>query len=469
MIEPFFSIQEALEALDKKKVSALELTQACFDRIKKYNAKLNVFLSTSEDEALKQAKKEDVEPRTKPLQGIPIALKDLYLTKDIPTTAASKVLFDYLPQYDATVVKRLQNAGAIVLGKVNQDAWGHGVSGENSDFGPTLNPWNKEYVAGGSSSGSGAAVASGMAMAAGGTDTGGSVRCPASFCNVVGLKPTYGRVSRYGIIAMASSLDSIGHITRTVWDNARYLEVTAGKDPYDATTCDTGVPNYTLCLNNCHKKIKGLKIGLPKEYFVKGVHEEVKAAVKKAARVWETEGAALVEVDLPHSDYGVATYYIIQPSEVSSNLARYDGIRYGRSRRFFGPEAKRRIMLGTYTLSSGYYEAYYKKAMQVRTLIKKDFEKAFEKVDLLVGPVFPSPAFRLGAKKSILEMYMSDIFTCPINLAGLPALALPCGFSKENLPIGMQIIGPQFSESLLFQVGHYYQQMTDWHKRRPRL
>lgn len=461
------TIKEARETLKFKKISSIELTKSCLEQIKKHNYDLNAFITIIEKEALEQARKAGElisNGQDLPLLGIPIALKDLFSTKGIKTTAASKVLEDYIPQYDATVVKKLKDAGAVIIGKTNCDAWAHGSSGENSDFGPTKNPWNKEYVPGGSSSGSAVAVAANMCIASTGTDTGGSIRLPASFCNLVGLKPTYGRVSRYGIIAMASSLDSIGHFTKTVEDSAIFLNITAGKDNFDATTPLVPVPDYT---KNLAKGIKGLKIGIPKQYFVEGTDKNVIELVKKAIIALEHQGAKIVE--LPHTELANPCYYIIQPSEVSSNLARYDGIRFGNGRGAFGDEAKRRIMLGTYTLSAGYYDDYYKKAMRVRTLVKEDFEKAFEKVDAIVTPVSPTPPWKLGEKVSNpLKMYLSDIFTITANLAGIPGLSLPAGFIK-GLPVGMQILGPQFSEERLFQIGYAYEQVTEWHKYKPNL
>lgn len=471
------TIHEATDGLKGKKFSSFELVSACLARIKKLESKLNAFITVCEEEALEQAEKADETLsqglKTKdqrPLLGIPLALKDLYSTKGIKTTAASRVLENYIPPYDATVVGKLKEAGAIIIGKTNHDAWGHGSSGENSDFGPTKNPWDQDRVPGGSSSGSAVAVAAGECLVATATDTGGSIRSPAAFCGVVGLKPTYGRVSRYGIVAMASSLDSIGHFAKTVEDCALILNFTAGHDSQDATTPDVSVPDYT---NNLKKGIKNFKIGVPKEYFVKGMEEGIEEATKQAIKKMEELGAEIVEISLPHTEHALATYYIIQPSEVSSNLARYDGIRYGNGREAFGDEAKRRIMLGTYTLSAGYWEAYYLKAMQVRTLIKKDFEKAFEKVDVIVAPVSPTSPWKLGEKiDDPLKMYLSDILTVTANLAGIPALALPCGFvngESAKLPVGIQIMGPHFSEGLLFQVGYNYEQATEWHKERPEL
>lgn len=464
------SIKEAGEGLKSKKFSSVELTRACLEQIKKHNSSLNAFITVTEKEVLKQAKVADdlasqgLAWEASPLLGIPIVLKDLFSTKNIKTTAASNVLRNYIPAYDATVVKKLKDAGAVILGKVNHDAWGHGASGENSDFGSTKNPWNAKYVPGGSSSGSAVSVASDLCIASTGTDTGGSSRLPAAFCNVVGLKPTYGRVSRYGVISMASSLDSIGHLTKTVEDSALMLNLTAGQDSDDSTTPNEKVPDYTKNLRN---EIKGLKIGKPKEYFIQGLDDQVKQLTNDALKKYEELGTEIIDVSLPHTEYANPCYYIIQPSEVSSNLARYDGIRYGFERENFGEEAKRRIMLGTFTLSAGYYDAYYKKAMQVRTLIKKDFDEAFRRVDAIITPVSPTPPWKLGEKiNDPLKMYLSDIFTVTANLAGIPGLSVPIGFA-EGLPVGMQILGPQFSEAMLFQIGYAYEQATEWHKRKP--
>lgn len=467
------TIQEAQEGLRQKKFSSVELVQACLTKIKELNSQLNAFITICEKEALKEAERADkaiydtqYAIRHTPLLGIPVALKDLFCTKGIRTTAASKVLEDYVPVYDATAVRKFKEAGAIIIGKTNHDAWGHGSSGENSDFGSTKNPWDLEYVPGGSSSGSAVAVATGMSLGASGTDTGGSIRLPAAFCGVVGLKPTYGRVSRYGIIAMASSLDSIGHFTKTVEDSALILNITAGHDSYDATTPNVSVPDYT---QNLKKGVKGLKIGVPKEYFISGMDQEVNQITKQAIKKLEDLGGKIVEISLPHTQYAIACYYLIQPAEVSSNLARYDGIRYGNGRETFGDEARRRIMLGTYTLSAGYYEAYYLKAMKVRTLIKKDFKEAFSPstgsgCDIIITPVSPTLPWKLGEKvDDPLKMYLSDIFTVTANLSGLPSLTVPIGFSDQGgvkLPVGIQILGPQFSEELLFQVGYAYEQAT---------
>ncbi|MBI2195798.1 MAG: Asp-tRNA(Asn)/Glu-tRNA(Gln) amidotransferase subunit GatA [Candidatus Levybacteria bacterium] len=462
------TIAEALEGLRGKKFSSVDIAKACLEQIRKHNEDINAFITVDEKGALEQAESADKQRANGeelPFLGIPIALKDIFLTKGLKTTAASKVLENYIPQYDATVVAKLKDAGAIIIGKINCDAWAHGSSGENSDFGPTKNPWSKEHVPGGSSSGSAAALAADMCLASTGTDTGGSIRLPASFNNLVGLKPTYGRVSRYGIIAMASSLDSIGHFTKTVEDSALLLSVTAGSDPHDATTPDKTVSNYSKIENG----VKGLKIGVPKEYFASGLDSEIKEKTEAVIKKLEELGAEVVDISLPNTQYAIAAYYIIMSSEVSSNLARYDGIRFGNDRSFFGDEAKRRIMFGTFTLSAGYYDAYYKKAMQVRTLIKQDFEKAFEKVDAIISPVSPTAPWKLGEKvNDPLKMYLSDIFTVTANLAGIPSLAVPAGFSN-GLPIGIQIMGTQFSEEKLFQVGYAFEQATEYYKHTPKL
>src|SRR3990167_7130329 len=463
------TIKEAAHLLAKKQVKAKELAQASVKRAKELNAKLNSFITISEDLALTQAEKVDQliadNQKLNPLAGIPIGVKDIYSTEGIKTTAGSKVLENYVPVYDATAIARLKGADAVIIGKTNHDAWAHGASGENSDFGLTKNPYDLTRVPGGSSSGSAAAVASSACLAATGTDTGGSIRLPAAFCNLVGLKPTYGRVSRYGVIAMASSLDSIGHLTKTVYDSALILNTTAGFDPFDQTTSKVKADDYT---KGIEKGVKNLKIGLPREYY-KDLEPKIKDLTLNAIKTLEKLGAKVMEISLPHTEYGVAAYYIIQPSEVSSNLARYDGIRFGNSRDSFGAEAKRRIILGTYTLSSGYYDAYYLKAMKVRRLIKEDFDKAFKNVDVLICPTSPSLPFKLGEKISDpLQMYLSDILTVTQNLAGVPSLNVPCGF-VNNLPAGMQIVGPHFSEKLLYQAGYAYEQETKWYERKPRL
>ncbi len=462
-------ILKTKKELKNKTFSCEELTNEYLKRAKKLNEKLNAFITISQKEAINDAKKADIkisENKDLPLLGIPIALKDLFVTKGIRTTASSKLLDEYIPQYNATVVQKLKNAGAVIIGKLNCDAWAHGSSGENSDFGPTKNPWDTSLIPGGSSSGSSVSVSANMCLASTGTDTGGSIRLPASFCNVVGLKPTYGRVSRYGIIAMASSLDSIGHFTKTVKDSALFFNTTAGKDMFDATTSPLKVDDY---IKSIDKKIDGLKIGIPKEYFDKGLDINIKNTVMKAINEYVKLGAKVIEISLPHTEYAIACYYIIQSAEVSSNLARYDGIRYGKSREFFNDEAKRRILLGTFTLSAGYYDSYYKKAMQVRTLIKKDFDDAFKIVDVIMSPVSPTMPWKIGEKKNDpLKMYLSDIFTVTANLAGIPGLSIPIGF-HNGLPIGMQILGPHFSEKLLFNVGNAYEELHDWAEKEPKV
>lgn len=463
------TIQDASKLLNSKQVKAEELTKAALSRAKKLNKKLNSYITITEEIALDQARKVDTlrvnNQKLPQLSGIPVSFKDLFSTAGIKTTAGSKVLENYIPVYDSTVVSRLKEAQVTIVGKTNQDAWGHGSSGENSDFGPTRNPYDLNRVPGGSSSGSATAVASGTCLAATGTDTGGSIRLPASFCNLVGLKPTYGRVSRYGIIAMASSLDSIGHFTKTVYDNALVLNTTAGYDSFDSTTSSRSADNYT---DKIEKGVKDIKIGLPKEYL-ENLDPKIKELISLAVKKLERIGAKVVDVSLPYTEYGVATYYIIQPSEVSSNLARYDGIRFGYDRNKFAAEAKRRIILGTFTLSSGYYDAYYLKAMKVRRLIKQDFIRAFEKVDVIVCPTSPSLPFKIGEKiDDPLKMYLSDIYTTNINLAGVPSLNVPSGF-LDDLPVGIQIVGSDFSESLLYQVGYAYEQETKFYQKLPKL
>lgn len=469
------TIKEAKEGLKNKKFSSAEITTACLKQIKKHNKDLNAFITVCEKKALENARKADeiisnltIEQFDNyPLLGIPFSMKDVYSTRGIRTTAGSKVLENYVPVYNATVYQKLIDAGAILLGKTNCDAWGHGSSTENSDFGITKNPWDTDFVAGGSSGGSAAALSADMTIFEIGEDTGGSIRMPCSFCSTVGMKVTYGRVSRYGAIAYASSLDSIGPMAKNVYDNAYLLKIIAGKDSLDATSSPNNASDYLKALN---KNLKGLRIGKVKEFFGKGLDMQVKDTTEKVFKYYEDKGAEIVDISIPSIEYGIATYYIIAPSETSSNLARYDGIRFGSERNFFGDEAKRRIMLGTYALSAGYYDAYYKKAMQVRTLIKQDFDIAFKKCDVIISPVSPTPPFRIGEKADDpLQMYLVDVYTVLINLAGVPSLALPCGFSKEKLPIGMQIIGPQFSEERLFQIGYAYEQVTEWHKRKPKL
>lgn len=458
------TITKSQELLRARKLSAVELVRHYLDQIQQFNH-LNAFITVDSSSALSQAQEADtmISQGVKlPLLGIPISLKDLYTTRDLLTTAGSQVLSGYIPPFDATVVTRLKNAGAIVIGKTNQDAWGHGSSGENSDFKPTLNPWNTKHVPGGSSSGGAVSVAADMCLASGATDTGGSIRQPASFCNVVGLKPTYGRVSRYGIIAMASSLDTVGHITKTVEDNALYLQVTAGHDPFDATSGSKAAPSYTKNLKN---SVKGLKIGVPKEYFGKGLDPQVAKLITRALNSYEKLGAQVIEISLPNANYANECYYIIMSAEVSSNLARYDGIRFSNIRTFFGEEARRRIMLGSYSLSSGYYDEYYKKAASVRAVLSHDFETAWKSVDIIAAPISPTLPWKLGEKvDDPLAMYLSDIYTITANLVGIPGLALPVGFIK-GLPVGMQLLGPHFSESLLYKAAYAYEQINKWYEK----
>lgn len=446
-----YSIKGLKDGFKKKQFSSEWVVKDCLSDIK--DNKLNAFITVCEREAVEKAIEADKKIKKGidlPLLGVPISVKDIYLTKGIRTTAGSKVLDDYIPQYSATVVGKLEDAGAILVGKTNCDAWAHGSSGENSDYGPTENPYLEDYVPGGSSSGSAVSIADNMCFASMGTDTGGSIRLPASFCNVVGLKPTYGRVSRYGIVAMASSLDSIGHFTRYVEESALMLSVTAGKDQKDGTTPNEKVDDYESYTN---KGVKEVRIGLPKEYFSEGLDKRIKEKIEDEVISLEKQGAKIENISLPNTEFAIACYYIIQPAEVSSNLGRYDGIRYGSARQDFGDEARRRIMLGTYVLSSGYYDAYYKKAMQVRTLIKRDFDEAFKKVDVIITPVSPTMPWKIGERvNDPLAMYLSDVYTVTANLVGIPGLSVPIGFI-DDLPVGLQILGPHFSEGKLFQVG----------------
>lgn len=450
------TVKEAMTMLDNKQISAVELTQHNLDTIKQKDKQVNAYISTNVD-ALTEAKQAD-EKRAKgesgALLGVPVAYKDIFSTKGIANTAASNVLNNYVSPYDATSVSRLKKSGAITLGKTNLDAWAHGASGENSDFGPTHNPYDLGLTPGGSSSGSAASVASKMSLVAMGTDTGGSIRYPAGFCNVVGLKPTYGRVSRYGVIAMGSSFDSIGHVTNTVEDSAIVLSVTAGIDPRDGTTGNQPVPDYLSGLN---KPVKGVKLGIIKEFMTKGLDGEINASFQQACKTLESLGCELVEISLPHIDYAIATYYILVPAEVSSNLNRMDGVRFGNHRSSFSAEAKRRIMIGTYTLSSGYYDAYYDKALKVRTLIVNDFATAFDAVDAIIAPTSPTPPFKLGEKATDpLAMYLSDVYVCPINLAGVPAISVPMQ-PAHNLPCGLQFVGKQFDEETILRLGHAFE------------
>lgn len=447
------TIKETQEGLIKKKFSAVELVNAYLDRIKKFDKKINSFITVSEETAYEQARKIDKLENKSTLFGVVVGHKDLFLTKGIRTTAASKVLEAYIPQYSATVVKKLEEAGCITIGKTNCDAWAHGSSGENSDFGATKNPWNIDYVPGGSSSGSAAALAANMCLVTTGTDTCGSVRLPANYSYAFGLKPTYGAVSRYGVIAMASSLDSIGHLGRCVNDIEKVFNVTKGEDKFDGTV-------KNAIGNNPKAK---LKIGVPKEFFVEGLDKNVGKTVQDAIQVFKKNAIEIVEVNLPNTKYAISVYYIIQPAEVSSNLARFDGIRYGNPRGLLGNEAKRRIMLGTYVLSSGYYDTYYLNAMKVRTVIKNEIDQVFEKVDALIAPVAPTPAFKLGEKiDDPLKMYLTDIFAATANLCGIPSLAIPYGFTNNKLPLGFQLMGPRFSEDTLFALGKLFEEATNY-------
>ncbi|MBW6509608.1 MAG: Asp-tRNA(Asn)/Glu-tRNA(Gln) amidotransferase subunit GatA [Desulfuromonadales bacterium] len=473
------------EELQAQRTSAVAVTRRCIERIDNTDDQLNTFVSRCDDSAFQDATAADVRlsaGKAATLTGIPLGLKDIFSTKGLRTTCGSKILANYVPVYDATVVERLREQGAVIVGKLNMDEFAMGSSNESSAAGVCRNPWDTNHVPGGSSGGSAVAVAAGQVVAALGTDTGGSIRQPAAHCGVVGLKPTYGRVSRYGVIAYASSLDQVGPITRTVEDCALLLEAIAGYDPCDSTSVDCPVPDYQASLRD---GVAGKKIGLPQEYFIAGLDPAVKAAVDAAVEVYRGLGAELVPVSLPHTDYSVACYYLIATAEASSNLARYDGVRFGvrhctggglidmyqqtRSAGF-GAEVKRRIMLGTYALSSGYYDAYYLKAQKVRTLIRQDFLKAFEQVDLLLTPVAPTAAFKIGEKMDDpLQMYLSDIFTIPANLAGTCAMSIPCGFDAAGLPIGLQLIGKPFGEEEMLQAAWAFEQATDWHTCRPTL
>ncbi len=478
MINKHFTIKEISNGLRKKEFSCEEITDFYLRRIKEKDKNFHAFLLVTDESALSQAKavdekiKKGIELKT--LAGIPAAIKDNIITKGIKTTAGSRILENYIPPYDATVIQKLKKENYLLLGKTNCDEFAMGSSTEHSAFGPTKNPWDESRVPGGSSGGSASAVAANECVYALGTDTGGSVRQPAAFCGVVGLKPTYGRVSRYGLIAMASSLDQAGVFGKTVEDAALILSAIAGEDELDATTVKTPVPDYPALLK---KDVKGLKVGVPKEFFSQGLDPMVEDSVKEAIKQLEKLGAKVTEVSLPYSEYVLAVYYILMPSEVSANLARYDGILYGFSDQAakslmevyfksrgggFGPEVRRRIMLGTYALSAGYYDAYYKKAQQVRTLVKKDFEKVFSKVDCLVGPTTPTVAFKLAEKfADPITMYLADIYTVAANIAGLPAVSIPCGLA-EGLPIGLQIMGKPFEEEKILQLAWHYEQSSGW-------
>lgn len=471
------------ELLHKKEIKVSDLVDESFKRINEVEENVQAFLTLDEETARSTAKKLDEKIGTDEskglLFGMPIGLKDNLVTKGLRTTCASKILGNFNPIYDATVVQKLQEAETITIGKLNMDEFAMGSSTENSGLQITRNPWNLETVPGGSSGGSAASVAAGEVPFSLGSDTGGSIRQPASFCGVVGLKPTYGRVSRFGLVAFASSLDQIGPITRNVEDNAYLLQAISGLDPMDSTSAHVEVPSFVSALSG---DVKGLRIAVPKEYLGEGVNEEVRGSVLSALNVLEKLGATYEEVSLPHSKYALATYYLLSSSEASANLSRFDGVRYGyrspnsetlmdlykNSRaEGFGEEVKRRIMLGTFALSSGYYDAYYKKAQKVRTLIKKDFEDVFSKYDVIIGPTTPTPAFKIGENiDDPLTMYANDILTIPVNLAGVPGISIPCGFSN-GLPLGLQIIGKHFDESTVYRVAHAFEQATDFHKQKP--
>jgi aspartyl-tRNA(Asn)/glutamyl-tRNA(Gln) amidotransferase subunit A len=479
------TIHELQEKIKNGEVSAMQITESVFDRISVVEERVHSYIQLIQDEALAAAKKADEEIKKgeiKTLTGIPIALKDIVCTKGITTTCGSHILHNFVPPYDATVVEKLRDAGAVFVGKANMDEFAMGSSTETSYFGVTRNPWDLTRIPGGSSGGSATAVAADECIASIGSDTGGSIRQPAALCGVVGLKPTYGRVSRFGLIAFASSLDQIGPFTKDVEDCAIMMNVLAGYDPRESTSVPVEVPDYRQFAG---RDIKGWKIGIPKEYFIEGIDPEVSAAIKKAIAVIEKCGGQCVDISLPHTEYCLAVYYIIAPAEASSNLARYEGVRYGHRtseardlldmykktrREGFGAEVKRRIMIGTYALSSGYYDAYYKKASQVRALIKHDFAEAFKKCDVILTPTTPTPAFKIGEKTdNPLQMYLSDIFTISTNLAGIPGISVPCGFTAAGLPVGVQFLAGHFEEGKLIQIASAYEKNANIEKRRPQL
>ena len=480
------TIHELHELLKTKKISSAELTRSVFQRIEAVEHDVHAYITLTRDGALQQAAAADSQIKQgaiASLTGIPVAIKDILCTAGIATTCGSKILENFMPTYDATVIKKLKEQQAVFVGKTNMDEFAMGSSTETSYFGPTRNPWSLDRVPGGSSGGSAAAVAADECIAALGTDTGGSIRQPAACCGVVGMKPTYGRVSRFGLVAFASSLDQIGPFTKDITDAALILNHICGYDSLDSTSVNRDVPDYTRALVN---DVSGMTLGVPKEYFATaGIDPEVEKAVWSALRELERQGATIKEISLPHTEYAIAAYYLIAPAEASSNLARYDGVKYGyrpmeetglremyeltRSEGF-GAEVKRRIMLGTYALSAGYYDAYYKKASQVRTLIRRDFEQAFAACDLIVTPTAPTPPFKLGEKMhDPLQMYLSDIFTIPANLAGLPGISMPCGLSSQGLSIGLQIIGNVFAEETMLRCAYCFEQNSDWHLKKPAL
>lgn len=477
------TIHELTELYRTGKTTASEVVDQLLKRIDALNPALNAFITVDKQYAFEQAEQADKlmkKGNAPPLCGIPIAVKDIFATKGMRTTCASKMLEHFMPPYDATVIKKLKSAGAIIIGKTNMDEFAMGSSTETSYFGPTRNPWSLDTVPGGSSGGSASAVAGDIAYGALGTDTGGSIRQPAALCGIAGLKPTYGRVSRYGMIAFASSLDQGGTLTKTVYDSALLLETISGFDPLDSTSADVPVEPFTSILSS---GIDAVRIGVPREYFIEGMDADVQKAVNNAIDTMKNRGAKIVNISLPHTQYAVAVYYILASSEASSNLARYDGVKYGyrsesgsnlidmyKSTRAqgFGKEVKRRIMLGTFALSAGYYSAFYGKSQKVRRLITEDFNNAFKQCDVILAPTSPTPAFKLGSKlDDPLKMYLSDIFTIPLNLAGLPGISIPCGFTTDNLPIGMQLIGRQFDEKTILSAAYMYEQATSWHKQKP--
>jgi aspartyl-tRNA(Asn)/glutamyl-tRNA(Gln) amidotransferase subunit A len=479
------TLHETSDKLRKREISSQELTEAVFQRIAQTDGFIHSYITVCRDAAIAQAKEADDRLKQgespSPLLGIPIALKDNLLTRGLRTTCASKILDNFIPPYDATAVAKVRSTGAVITGKTNLDEFAMGSSAENSAFFSTRNPWHLEHVPGGSSGGSAASVAADQCIAALGTDTGGSIRQPAAFCGIVGLKPTYGRVSRYGVIAFASSMDQVGPMTKDVRDCALLLEAISGHDPADATSVKLPIPSYSKLLTG---EIAGLRLGIPKEYFTAGLQPAVDEALMNAVHQLENRGAVIEEISLPHTEYAVAVYYIIATAEASSNLARYDGMRYGQradggditetymlSRaQGLGPEVKRRIMLGTYALSAGYYDAYYLKAQKVRALIQRDFETAFEHCDAIITPTSPTTAFKLSEKiKNPLQMYLSDICTISINLAGIPAISVPCGLDREGLPIGMQVIGKHFDEATILRIADAYEQQTEWHRKKAAL
>lgn len=478
------TISELRQRLQSREISAREATQACLERVAAVDDKVKAFVSHDAEDALAQADAADQllaeDAKDKPLLGVPIAVKDVLAKKGAPLQCGSKILENFVSPYNATVIEKLQSAGAVVFGRLNMDEFAMGSSTENSAYQVTRNPWDLDRVPGGSSGGSAAAVAADECIASLGSDTGGSIRQPAAFCGVVGVKPTYGRVSRYGLVAYASSLDQVGPFAKNVRDASIMLNAIAGHDPRDSTSVPREAHDFTSVLTG---DIKGMKIGVPREYRLDGTDQDIKAGTESAIRQLEALGAEIVEVSLPHTEYAIASYYIVATAEASSNLARFDGIRYGlrvdgatpadlysaTRGAGFGPEVKRRIILGTYVLSSGYYDAYYLRAQKVRTLIRQDFEKAFEKVDIIATPPVPSPAFKVGEVSNPLEIYLSDIFTVPASLAGIPGMCLPCGQTGNGLPIGLQLLAKPFGEDTMLRVAYAYEQSTDWHKLRPNL